>query len=152
VIREYGPYLNHQKRWIIVFWDDVTDTHTSQSYPRYLMEKHLGRNLLENEQVHHIDENKDNNEISNLEVLTKDEHLSKHGVTSYKMCPVCEMIHSNEKFCSDKCRGIGTRKVERPSKEELSKAMETLPFTWLGRLYGVSDNSVRKWARQYNLL
>ncbi len=37
---------------------------------RWVMEQHLGRKLLPNEEIHHIDGNKRNNDIANLEVFT----------------------------------------------------------------------------------
>lgn len=45
---------------------------------RYKMEKFLGRKLSSDEIVHHIDGNKLNNNIENLEVLSRSEHLQKH--------------------------------------------------------------------------
>ena len=42
------------------------------------IEKQIGRRLLPNECVHHIDENKHNNEISNLELMTRAEHSRLH--------------------------------------------------------------------------
>jgi len=45
---------------------------------RYIMEEFLGRKLSSNEVVHHKDGNKLNNDIDNLEVLTRSEHLKKH--------------------------------------------------------------------------
>lgn len=45
---------------------------------RYIMEQYLGRKLKENEVVHHKDENKLNNDISNLEVMTRSEHSKLH--------------------------------------------------------------------------
>lgn len=46
---------------------------------RYLMEVKLGRKLKPSEIVHHIDFNKFNNSIDNLEVLTITEHNKKHN-------------------------------------------------------------------------
>lgn len=44
---------------------------------RYIMEQFLGRKLLKNEHVHHIDGNGLNNDINNLELLTNSEHQKK---------------------------------------------------------------------------
>lgn len=41
---------------------------------RYIMECYLGRNLLKTEVVHHKDGNTLNNDITNLEVMSKIEH------------------------------------------------------------------------------
>lgn len=46
---------------------------------RWLMEKHLGRKLLSNEDVHHKDENKRNNRLTNLEVISHAEHTKHHN-------------------------------------------------------------------------
>ncbi|TSP11467.1 HNH endonuclease signature motif containing protein [Cupriavidus campinensis] len=43
-----------------------------------LMEQHLGRRISENEVVHHRDENKHNNDLTNLEVMTRAEHARLH--------------------------------------------------------------------------
>lgn len=44
-----------------------------------VMEIFLGRELREDEVVHHRDENKANNAIENLEVLTRAEHARLHA-------------------------------------------------------------------------
>jgi hypothetical protein len=40
-----------------------------------------------------------------------------------------------------------TRKVTRPSYEQLTADLETMSFVAVGRKYGVSDNAIRKWLR-----
>lgn len=45
---------------------------------RVIMEEYLGRELSPEEVVHHIDGNKQNNDISNLKLMTRSEHIREH--------------------------------------------------------------------------
>jgi len=69
---------------------------------RVVMEKYLGRELTKDEVVHHIDHNKQNNHISNLEVMTSKEHsllhLSHKEPLATKLCYVCKELLPISKF------------------------------------------------------
>ena len=45
-----------------------------------------------------------------------------------------------------KCYDKTKRQVVRPSREELKKLIRTKSFLEIGRLYGVTDNTIRKWC------
>jgi hypothetical protein len=57
--------------------------HFGRHEHRVVMEKHLGRKLNRCEIVHHIDGNKHNNYISNLELMTQAEHARIHMLERY---------------------------------------------------------------------
>ena len=76
---------------------------------RFLMQEQLGRKLQENEVVHHIDGNKLNDSIENLEVMTRDKHVEEHYKRGDLKWPCTGAIHRkqsknpNEAWCS-KCK------------------------------------------------
>jgi hypothetical protein len=50
-----------------------------QFYSRCLMEGHLGRHLTSDEVVHHMNEDKTDDRIENLEVVTPSRHTQIHA-------------------------------------------------------------------------
>ena len=95
---------------------------TTISYARYLLSVRVGRELMENEEADHIDGNRSNDDITNLQILHKDLHLEKtlldrEGRLHYRLrCPQCRkefQAQANQsrngkklKFCSRSCNGI----------------------------------------------
>lgn len=74
-----------------------------------------------------------------------------------RLCKLCNKkfivnLSSKKSFCNEKCRRLFSRKVIRPTKENLSKEMQRLTWVELGKKYGVTDNAVRKWAKNYKLI
>ena len=110
-------------------------THKVSSYPRYLMEVELGRPLMNNEDVHHIDGNPLNNDISNLIVIDHSEHERLHSRKYYDIeyhCSYCNQtfiwtassqmnFYSNKRrranmtgpFCSKRCAALGSANEHR---------------------------------------
>ena len=61
-------------------------------------------------------------------------------------------VDSASKMCR-KCYTASTRTVERPTKEELYSILRENKgnFTKVGKIFGVSDNAIRKWCKGYDL-
>lgn len=118
-------------------------------YPlhRVLAENKLGRLLADDEVVHHIDEDKSNNDPANLAVMTRDDHTKLHN-DQFPMipctCHVCgkrfelkQIVYSRRKnqnegrepCCSPKCeRKIGRMK---DASEALDLQFKVTPDEWI---------------------
>ena len=72
----YGPYTRKdgRKHAVIVKEDG---TRTTKSWPRIVMESHLGRDLLPEETVDHIDNDFTNDSIENLQLLSLRDNVIK---------------------------------------------------------------------------
>lgn len=50
-----------------------------------------------------------------------------------------------------KCHTLKSRKIKnRPTKEELISLVDRKPMTEIAKMYGVSDNTIRKWIKFYS--
>ena len=59
-------------------------------------------------------------------------------------------VYNRSLRCLD-CSRKQRRKTERPLKDKLKMLIRTKSFNELGRKYGVSSNTVKKWCKQYSL-
>ncbi|HAY3553759.1 HNH endonuclease [Elizabethkingia meningoseptica] len=116
--------INKEPRRILTLYK-MDGTLTSISYARYLMSIHLGRFLLKNEYVDHIDNCKLNDVIENLQILTPREnnikklkHLGLESKPISLVCPICKqeftkarkqlitkLNNGKNPTCSKKCGG-----------------------------------------------
>lgn len=114
--------------------------------------------------LHHINGNHNDNRLENLQILcpnchSQTENYSKKKLKSeQKYCPDCNRpIGKNStycKHCGPKHSNQPNAKVakeNRPSKEELLELIKTKSFCEIGRMYGVTDNSIRKWCKTAGL-
>lgn len=121
--------INQEGRKTLYLYNSHKDRTTTQ-YARYLISVHLKRFLNSKEQVDHIDENKANNDISNLQVLSVSENLRKANKKPdiNLICPVCKIefsrsltqlrgrqnkIVGNTITCSRKCGGKYSHKHQK---------------------------------------
>lgn len=114
--------------------------------------------------VHHCDSNPLNNAAGNLAVVSPAEHLKLHNPRMPRIglaCAACgrrferrrrQVETRNPKYCSAACKVKAERKVIDLAPETLERLMrETKNWSELGRMFGVSDNAMRKWAKKFRL-
>jgi len=67
----------------------------------------------------------------------------------FDLCSVCGK--KKRKYllaCSPECSSIKRRKInQRPSKEQLLDEIKDSSYVQVGKKYGVSDNTIRKWIK-----
>lgn len=131
----YGPYLRKDGRqhMCLVY---PSGKRTVVSYPKYLMEKYLGRYLKKEETVHHIDHDFTNNELSNLKILDKITHarLDIKRLKSIEVkCTMCGKLfvidarQQNDKnrygsgyFCSRECGGRYGAEIQNGKRNKIT--------------------------------
>lgn len=121
-------------------------------------------------ELHHINGDKFDNSLSNLQILCSnchgqtDNYCSKNCKTFIDKvknklilktpnddicyCNCGDIKDKRSKKCL-KCYSLKQRKVERPSYDKLIKEIEELTYVGVGKKYNVSDNAIRKWIKQY---
>lgn len=125
----YGPYKRKDDRQIVVVVHRNGKRRTV-SYPKWLLECHLGRKLhKDRETVDHWDSDFNNNDINNLKIVPRKEH-SANDTRRVKLikytCAWCDqefersprLIRDKAKkqkagpFCSKKCAGKYSRMLQ----------------------------------------
>lgn len=74
-------------------------------------------------------------------------------ITKKYYCSSCGKLisASSKKGLCKECYSKTTRKVDRPTREELKELIRNKSFVSIANEYGVSDNAIRKWCDSYNL-
>jgi hypothetical protein len=118
----------------------------------------------------HVNGVRDDNRLENLRVVcpncaaTLDTHCGrKNRIDVERRCARCSTAfranRPEQRYCSPACArryprrpakaNLKLRRVERPGHEQLLREVTAAGFAAVGRRYGVSDNAIRKWLRQY---
>lgn len=124
------------------------------SWPKALVEVKEGRLLLDNETADHIDEDFTNDDINNLQILTRPANILKsfeanperHTELSTHICPQCNnkfitlarQVRGNNivkgkagPFCSRRCAGLRNQKIQMEARlAQLAEAKDLNPFKY----------------------
>ena len=134
-----GPYLRKDGRKHLCLRSTISKKKRTLSYPKALIEIHIGRCLVGNETVDHKDEDFTNNNIDNLRILSRSDNSkrsAKNRNIVYGVCPMCKSTFelsvnqinqqtrkSDDRnkagpFCGRKCSGlygasVGHNKIDK---------------------------------------
>lgn len=112
-------------------------------------------------ELHHKDGNHFNNSFDNIEFLCPNCHAKTDSYRGKNIgkgrksrkCKVCGKPitrWAKNGVCSE-CSHKTQRKVNRPEKEVLESLLHEHSFVAVSKMFGVSDNAVRKWCIGYGL-
>ena len=100
-MKVYGPYTRKDgRKHVVVYREDGVKT--TISYPKYLMEQHLGRKLNKNETVDHVDRDFTNDALDNLQILDQPKHSSLDVLRVKKIRITCV-------WCGEECEKAGNK-------------------------------------------
>ncbi len=143
----------------------------------YVAEIELKRQLNDDECVHHINMNKQDNHPENLMVLSRKAHAQLHswlnnGAEGYDQskcnkqsknrnfitCLVCNKKLErtyNKKYCSWNCycksEDFEKSKILKIKKDELEQLIKHKPMIEIAKDYGVSDKTIKKWCNKWGI-
>ena len=147
---ENGDHFDNRLENLRILCPNCNSTlETNCSKNRKITNKKIDNIIIENKNIN----------FNYIKLSLKDNKNIKLRIdeTIEKNCKQCNEKYilkaRNQIYCSLKCSSENHRKVSRPTKEQLKELIDNkIPWTKLGEMFGVSDNSVRKWAKKHELV
>lgn len=145
----WGPYLCADGRMRVDVRTKDKPRGTTHQYAKVVLEAHLGRKLTSRETVDHVDEDKTNDSVGNLQVLSLADNAAKSSkrlkAISFN-CPHCgssfelsgkklSYAISNRKrgksgpFCGRKCSGLYGAQVQNKVIKPLTVSLLEVSYT-----------------------
>jgi hypothetical protein len=130
-MKVFGPYTRKDGRQHVVLQDGPAGKLKTVSYPKYLVEQRLGRELDPDEEtIDHIDGNWMNNAPDNIRIISRSQHIKEDAIRVKRLslpCVECGVVverHPSDlrarakigaagPFCSRICSGkYGARRQQ----------------------------------------
>jgi len=146
---------------------------TTQLQHRVVMEDHLGRSLRSDAHVHHINEDKSDNRVENLSVMSASDHAKEHSKerhqeVSHLVCCYCSVAfdrptrfvrHSEKQgkfgpFCSRSCAGKWSAAKQNSSPDgKMTGAPKKLTLETAGKILAraATGESLSSIARDFDV-
>ena len=142
----YGPYIRKDGRKHLVLYEPFSKGKKTISFPKAIMEVYLGHKLVKDDTVDHIDRDKTNDAISNLQVINRKTHASLDAIRRHSLfstCPICKMEFELTKnqlkkrsnilagpFCSKTCAGKYGKSIQLGEVAPLPRITNTSDVTY----------------------
>lgn len=130
-------------------------------YHRHMASLKIGRWLTNEEIVHHIDGNRVNNDVNNIQVLeSQREHTiienkirgnTIHTISNCKDCSKELKMYDRNKsgLCGNCCRK--SRRIFDPEKEALQKLVWSMPTIKVAEIFNVTDKAIDKRCKLFGI-
>lgn len=105
--------------------------------------------------IDHINGINNDNRIENLQIVcpncnsTLDTFAGRNIESKKPRCSCGNVISYKSKKCRN-CHDRDRRKIERPNREDLLRQVESSNYTEVGKKYGVSRSTIRRWINECN--
>ena len=142
----YGPYTRKDGRKHLILYEPSSKHRKTISFPNAIMEVYLGHKLAEDDTVDHIDRDKTNDIISNLQVIARKTHVSLDAIRRHSLfstCPICkaefeltrDQLNKRSNifagpFCSKTCAGKYGKSIQLSKIEPLPRITNSSDVTY----------------------
>lgn len=134
-----------------------TENHSKNIYSNKVSDEELVEALLECDNIREallkVGLSTAGANYSRVRALVQKYKIEKFYIKERRMqyCLDCGVPIDDGAVRCRQCANLNSRTCERPTREELKDLIRKESFTSIGKLYGVSDNAVRKWCDSYYL-